>query len=188
MTRIWRRIDEPGLEVFHLLPDADGFSALSALVHAGGDPFGMSYIWRLDRDMRTRSLELRLNSPTVREMRIERLANGWRVDGKDRPDLAGCDEVDLSATPFCNTLAMLLLKGSGEMTALYVDLPAMQVQPSRQRYQALGDNRWRFFDLGAAKGFEADIDVDDRGLVLGYESLFETLQSVAAGYRLDVGV
>lgn len=175
MMRIWRRIDDPGFEVFQLLPDDDGFSALSTIVHAGEVPFGMSYVWRLDRDMRTRSLALRMSSPAIREMRVERRADRWRVDGMERPDLAGCDEVDLSATPFCNTLAMLLLKGSGEMTALYVDLPSMQVQPSRQRYQSFADNRWRFFDLGAAEGFEADIDVDESGFVLRYEGLFEAV-------------
>jgi hypothetical protein len=176
MERIWRRRDEPGLEVFRLDSNADAFSALSTIVHGGEDAFGLSYIWHLDRDMRTRSLEIRLAGPTLREMRIERGVGGWRVDGRDRPDLADCDEVDLSATPFCNTLAMLLLKGTGELTALYVDFPSMRVEPSRQRYAALGENRWRFFDLGAAKGFEADIEVDDQGLVIDYEGLFETVR------------
>ncbi|MGI6855867.1 putative glycolipid-binding domain-containing protein [Mesorhizobium sp. 1B3] len=176
MKRIWRRRDEPGLEVFQLDSDADGFSALSTIVHAGEDAFGMSYMWRLYPDMRTRDLDLRLTSPTRREMRIERIASGWRVDGQERPDLAGCDEVDLSATPFCNTLAMLLLKGSGELTTLYVDLPSMRMEPSRQRYATLGQNRWRYLDLGAANGFEADIEVDDRGLVVDYQGLFETVR------------
>lgn len=176
MKRIWRRRDEPGLEVFQLDSGPDGFSAVSTIVHAGEEAFGLSYVWRLDPDMRTRDLDLRLTSPTRREMRIERVGSGWRIDGRERPDLAGCDEVDLSATPFCNTLAMLLLKASGELTALYVDLPSMRVEPSKQRYAAFGHNRWRFFDLGAAKGFEADIEVDDHGLVVDYEGLFETVR------------
>lgn len=176
MKRIWRRRDEAGLEVFQLDSDADGFSAFSTIVKGGEDAFGLSFAWRLDHEMRTRDLDLRLTSPTRREMRIERIASGWRIDGQERPDLAGCDEVDVSATPFCNTLAMLLLKGSSELTALYVEVPSMRVEPSRQRYAALGQNRWRFFDLGAANGFEADIEVDDHGLVVDYEGLFETVR------------
>ncbi|HWK66488.1 MAG TPA: putative glycolipid-binding domain-containing protein [Rhizobiaceae bacterium] len=176
MKRIWRRRDEPGLEIFQLDPVVDGFSAVSTVAHAGEEAFGMSYVWRLDRQMRTRNLDIRLAGPTLREMSIERTGSGWRVDGRDRPDLAGCDEVDLSATPFCNTLAMLRLKGSGELTALYVDLPSMRLEPSRQRYAALGENRWRYFDLGAVKGFQADIAVDDQGLVVDYEGLFETVR------------
>lgn len=175
MTRIWRRLDDPGLEMFHLSSEAEGFSALSTIVFAGEEAFGMSYAWQLDEHMRTRHLELRLTSPTARQMRIERLESGWKIDGKDRPDLAACQEIDLSATPFCNTLAMRLLKGSGELTVLYVDLPSMRTGPARQRYEWYGGNRWRFFSLGSADGFEADIEVDDRGLVLNYEGLCETL-------------
>lgn len=175
MKRIWRRLDEPGLEVFQLESNPDGFRALSTIVHAGADAFGMSYVWRLDRNLRTRHLDLNLTSPAERKMTIERLSGGWRVDGQDRPDLAGCDEIDLSATPFCNTLAMRLLEGSGELTVLYVDLPSMQLQPSRQRYTAFGGSRWRYFDLGVAAGFEADLKVDDDGFVVEYEGLFEAI-------------
>lgn len=175
MKRIWRRRDEPGLEVFQLRSDTDGFCAFSTIVHAGEVAFGMSYVWHLDRNLRTRRLDLRLTSPTLQPMIIERHSGGWRVDGKDRSDLAGCDEIDLSATPFCNTLAMRLLEGSGELTALYVDMPSMQLQPSRQRYTAFGANRWRYFDLGVVEGFEADLKVDHSGFVIEYEGLFETI-------------
>lgn len=84
--------------------------------------------------------------------------------------------IDLSATPFCNTLAMRWLQGSGELTTLYVDLPSLQLLPSRQRYTALGNNRWRYTDLGIANGFEADLEVNDDRLVVTYEGLFKTLR------------
>ncbi|WP_163265030.1 putative glycolipid-binding domain-containing protein [Chelativorans alearense] len=175
MKRKWRRLDEPGLEAFHIAPDADGFRAVSTVVHAGGAAFGLSYVWLLDASWRTRRLDLRLSSPTPREMTIRRSPGGWSVNGQARPDLAACDEIDLSATPFCNTLAMRLLQGPGELTALYVDLPSLQLSPSRQRYATLGGNRWRYIDLGVAKGFEADMRVDEDGLIVDYEGLFETI-------------
>lgn len=175
ITRKWRRLDEPGLEVLHMQPDTDGILVLSSVVYAGAEAFGLSYLWQLDRDWRTHRLELHLASPTVETLLVERWDDGWRVNGQPRPDLAECDEIDLSATPLCNTLAMRWLQGSGELTTLYVDLPSLQLLPSRQRYTALGKNRWRYTDLGIAKGFEADLDVDDNHLVAAYEGLFETL-------------
>ncbi len=174
MLRKWRRLDEPGLEVFQIVPDADGFRATSTIVHAGAEAFGMAYVWLLDQNWRTRQLELRFSSPIEREtMSIQRTLDGWLVDGRERRDLAGCDEIDLSATPFCNSLAMRLLKGSGELTALYVNVPSLQLLPSRQRYKALEGHRWRYVDLGVAKGFEAGLKVDQVGFVIDYEGLFE---------------
>lgn len=175
ITRKWRRLDEPGLEVLHVQRDDGGILALSTVVHAGAEAFGLSYLWQLDRDWRTHRLELHLASPTVETLLVERGDEGWWVNGRLRSDLAECEEIDLSATPFCNTLAMRRLQGSGELTTLYVDLPSLQLQPSRQRYTALGKNRWRYTDLGIAKGFEADLDVGDDLLVVAYEGLFETL-------------
>ncbi|MGQ4878668.1 putative glycolipid-binding domain-containing protein [Billgrantia sp. LNSP4103-1] len=175
MTRKWRRLDEPGLEVLHVQPDNDGILALSSVVHAGAEAFGLSYLWQLDHGWRTHRLELHLASPSVATLQIERSDEGWWVNGQLRSDLAKCDEIDLSATPFCNTLAMRRLQGSGELTTLYVDLPSLQLLPSRQRYTALGKNRWRYTDLGIAKGFEADLEVDDAQVVVTYEGLFETI-------------
>ncbi|MCC5883589.1 MAG: putative glycolipid-binding domain-containing protein [Halomonas sp.] len=175
ITRKWRRLDEPGLEVLHVQPDNDDVLALSSVVHAGAEAFGLSYLWQIDRHWRTHRLELHLASPSVATLLIERSDEGWRVNGQPRPDLAECEEIDLSATPFCNTLGMRRLQGSGELTALYVDLPSLQLLPSRQRYTALGKNRWRYTDLGIAKGFEADLEVDDAQVVVTYEGLFETI-------------
>lgn len=176
MKRKWRRLDEAGLEVFQILPDADGFRATSTIVHAGAEAFGVTYVWLLDQNWRTRRLDLRLSSPTLQEMNIQRVSGGWLVDGRERPDLAACDEVDLSATPFCNSLAIRMLKGPGELTALYVSLPSLQLLPSCQRYEPLGENRWRYVDLGVAKGFEAHVTVDESELVSDYEGLFEAFE------------
>ncbi|WP_309085251.1 putative glycolipid-binding domain-containing protein [Chelativorans sp.] len=175
MKRMWRRLDEPGLEVFQIEGEADGFRALSTVVHAGETAFGLSYVWLLDREWRTRRLDLRLSTPLLREMSIERIPGGWLVDGRENQSLAECEEIDVSATPFCNALALRLLKGPGELTALYVDVPSLRLSPSRQRYEALAKSRWRYIDLGVAKGFEADLKIDADGLVFDYEGLFEAV-------------
>jgi uncharacterized protein len=44
---------------------------------------------------------------------------------------------------------------------------------SRQRYDRHGPGRLRYVDLGLSRGFEADLAVDDTGLVVRYEHLFE---------------
>jgi len=177
MLKRWRRLDEPGFEVLRLTHDGGDRVVSSCLVFAGEPPFGLRYTWVLDTGWRTRTLRLEVVAAAERSIVFER--NGaarWRIDGRDRPDLDGCEELDVSATPFCNALAIRRLgEQDGEITALYVPLPELAIQPSRQRYERRGERVWRYIDLGAAKGFEADLELDDDGLVRRYEGLFEAL-------------
>ncbi|WP_163360852.1 putative glycolipid-binding domain-containing protein, partial [Escherichia coli] len=124
-----------------------------------------------------KSLRLDLAAYTHRSLAIERQGEGaWLVDGAARPDLGGCVELDLSATPFCNTLAIRRMAGAtGELTTAYVAAPDLTVTPSRQRYEVIASDRWRYVDLGLFRGFEAVIEVDGDGLVARYEGLFEAL-------------
>jgi hypothetical protein len=112
---------------------------------------------------------------------IERAApTTWRVDNVPRADLDGCEEIDLSITPFCNTLALRRLGassgGSGELTTRYVTFPSLGCEPSRQRYEPLGDATFKYVDLGSQAGFEARLIVDGEGLVRSYEGLFELIE------------
>lgn len=173
--RRWRRIDEPGLELMTLSRSRSGLSVRSTLIHAGEESYGLRYRWELDPSWRTRTLRLERTDAVEKPLVIERTGDtDWRVDGEARPDLAGCHEVDMSATPFCNGLAIRRMKeADGELLALFVDAPALTCQPSRQRYEPLGPRTWRYVDKGVSDGFTARLDLDKEGLVAKYEHLFE---------------
>ncbi|HQS18990.1 putative glycolipid-binding domain-containing protein [Reyranella sp.] len=175
MLRRWRRIDVPCLELMTLSRNGSGLCIRSTVIHAGPESFALRYCWKLDASWRTRSLCITRTDAIEKPLRIERTGDtSWRVDGVDRPDLAGCHEVDVSATPFCNTLAIRRLGGAdGEILALFVDATALACQPSRQRYELLGPRAWRYLDQGVSAGFTARLDLDEHGLVLKYEHLFE---------------
>jgi hypothetical protein len=175
--RRWRRVDEPGLELMALSRNASGLSVRSTLIHAGAESFGLRYHWELDPSWRTRTLRIDRTDAVEKSLLIERTDDAnWRVSGEVRPDLAGCHEVDLSATPFCNALAIRQIgEAGGELLALFVDAPALTCQPSRQRYEPLGPRAWRYVDKGVSDGFTARLDLDEEGLVAKYEHLFEVV-------------
>ena len=183
MFKRWRRLDAPGLEVLSLQEDADGITARSVIVDASDTAFGMTAEWRLDLNWRSQSLVLQVTDAAAMTRQLHIVRTGpasWEVDGKARADLDGCAEIDVSATPFCNGLALRHLgEKPGELTALYVLAPDLTVQQSRQRYERL-ENGWRYVDLGAAKGFTAVLTFDDHFIVRDYEGLFETLDSEEA--------
>lgn len=175
-TYCWKRLDRDGLELMQLSGHGDAIEARSTIIDGGAPPFSLTCAWRLEQ-WRTRILVLeRRGADGVKRLEIERAAHGWRVDGRDRPDLAACLEVDVSATPFCNGLALHALKHEpGELTALYVNAADLSITPSRQAYARIAERRWRYIDQGVAAGFTAVLDFDGDGIVERYEGLFERL-------------
>jgi len=103
------------------------------------------------------------------------------ADGEPVPALDGCIDVDISATPFTNTLPIrrLGLKPgeAANLKVAYLAIPEMRVEPARQRYTCLerddqgGLYRYESLD-GEFAGFTADLPVDAGGLVLDYPGLF----------------
>jgi hypothetical protein len=116
-------------------------------------------------------------------LRLERVGTGWWVDHRPRPDLDGAEEPDLSITPFCNTLPIRRTPQTpGESLTVdtaFIDGAALTVARSRQRYIRQGPRHLRYVDLGISRGFEADLLVDDSGLVLRYEHLFQRTEPPA---------
>lgn len=174
----WRRTDVEGLERMELAIEPDGVTATSTVICLEAGGFRLDHRWRLDPDWRAQSVTVeRWNAGGHGVLRLERARTGWRVDGLPRPDLEGAEEPDLSVTPFCNTFPILRTpEGPGEnlfLDTAFIDGPALTVARSSQRYDRQGPRQLRYVDLGLSRGFEADLVVDDAGLVLRYEHLFE---------------
>jgi hypothetical protein len=178
MLRKWRRLDQPGLEVLRIEEGPGGLLAHSTIIDAGDEPLALTYEWRLDSAWRTQVLMLSVESAHgERGLLIERIGpTAWKIDGRAAPEFDGCLEPDVSATPFCNGLAIRALAGEGgELTALYVPADSLRPVPSAQRYERQSDRQWRYIDKGVAAGFEADLKLDADGLVSHYEGLFEAM-------------
>ena len=174
----WRRTDIEGLERLELAVEADQVMATATTICLEAGGFRLDHHWLLDRDWRALSVTVeRRDAQGHGVLQLERAGTGWRVDGVLRPDLEGAEEPDLSITPFCNTFPIRRTpQRAGESLALdtaFIDGPALTVARSRQRYHRQGPGRVRYVDLGLSLGFEADLVVDEMGLVLRYEHLFE---------------
>jgi hypothetical protein len=177
----WRRTDVEGLERLELAIEPEGVRATSTVICLEAGGFRLDHCWQLDAQWRVQSATVeRWNAQGYGLLRLERAGPGWRVDGKTRPDLEGAEEPDLSVTPFCNTFPIRrTAEGAGASLTLdtaFIDGPALTVARSTQRYDRQGPGRLRYVDLGLSRGFEADLVVDDLGLVMRYEHLFERLQ------------
>jgi hypothetical protein len=99
----------------------------------------------------------------------------WKVNGRHHPDLDGCIDVDVAATPLTNTFPIRRLAGlevGGQVTTpiAWVDVPDLGVTRVDQTYRRLPDVEglaaWEYRDPQHGP-FRLTVDTD--GLVVTYE-------------------
>jgi len=177
---MWQPWMGPGLESLRLVEDAEGVRTDSVVIGLDeGRPFAIRYAIRCDaawhvRDVEIASLEGRSTTLALTSNGMGRWTDG---SGDHLPALDGCLDVDISATPFTNTLPIRRLSlapgWATEITVVYISVPTLTVGVSRQRYRCLtwgaAGGSYRF-ETGAGD-FTADITVDADGLVVEYPQI-----------------
>jgi hypothetical protein len=173
------------LEHLRLTADGGGIAADGVLVGLReGRPLRARYEVRCDGGWRVRSVRVAMLDP---EPFVDLVSDGegnWRTAGGEAvPELAGYIDVDISATPFTNTLPInrlgLAPGESADTSVVYVGVDEIRVWTEPQRYTCL-DRRidgslYRFEALDS--GFEAELPVDADGLVRDYPGLFRRVFS-----------
>jgi hypothetical protein len=173
----WRDWSGEGLEHLVLREGPDGIRADSVVVGAeDGELFGARYRILCDIGWRARRLEVSLVGDD-RRLDLSSDGGGHWTDpsGAPRPDLAGAIDVDLTSTPFTNTLPIRRLglrSGQSEtIRVVYVRLPDLSVTTNRQRYTCLEPGpRYRYESVDS--DFAREIEVDNDRLVVTYPGLF----------------
>ncbi|HMD90209.1 MAG TPA: putative glycolipid-binding domain-containing protein [Anaerolineaceae bacterium] len=184
----WCPWDEPGLEHLHLLQDERGFLADGMILRViDGHPLRAHYRIRCDPAWRIKKVELDLPESGRVPIRVQADGNGGWLDesGEPIPLLDGCTDMDISITPFTNTLPIRRLElkpgETGEIRAAYFAIPEMEVRPVQQRYTCLEISAiggiYRYEEVGQTERLTADLQVDADKLVLDYTGLFRRVWS-----------
>src|SRR5919202_3646415 len=179
---MWAPWTGAGLEHLTLKWDEEGVRADGVVIGVEGSvQFRVRYEVRCDAGWRVREVSVALL--TSDDVSVRLLTDGegrWITpDRKPVPILDGCIDLDISATPFTNTLPIRRLGlepgESEELAVAYVRVPELLVGAERQRYGCLrartDGGLYRFEALPS--GFTAELPVDAEGLVLDYPGLFQ---------------
>ena len=177
---MWWAWDDPGLGHLRLaVRDSDVVADGLMLGVAEGRPFRLAYEVRCDAHWRVRAARVGVpGEPPKVELLSDGEGNWTGPDGRTLPYLGGCEYVDISETPFTNTLPIRRLSlapgESAEISVAYVDGTELQPWPEPQRYMCLekGDGGGLYRLLSLDGGFTADLPVDADSLVLDYPGLF----------------
>jgi hypothetical protein len=172
----WRPATGSGLEHLEVRAENNKIVARSVVIgRCGAKPFGVRYTVTCDAHWTVRSLAIATSDGRT----IGFTSDGrgrWR-DGKcRRPEFDGCIDVDLSGTPFTNTLPIRRLgldrtHGPVEFSMLWFPFDSFEPLVDGQRYTCLRPRSlYRFEAVDGS--FAADLPVDKDGFVLDYPTLF----------------
>ena len=167
---MWQGLVSPSLERLIVTPRDTGFELSGLILQAHHEvPYIVRYRVALDASWTTQSVELEVENGDRRDLRLERDPSGqWSINGERRAEFDGSADVDIEWSPSTNTLPIRRLdQAPGTttwVTAVWIRLPGLSVEPLEQSYERLSERRYRY----RAGTFTADLEVDDEGWVRQY--------------------
>jgi hypothetical protein len=182
---IWRRVlDDKSFELATVAQSGDGYRLTGqALLAEAGAPMRVDYQIVCDRKWFTRAAVVcQVLGADVRRLQFVVEGGSWRCNGAVVPALEGCTDIDLGISPSTNALPInRLALAVGETKAIraaWVRFPECDVVAAGQSYERLDAASYRYRSLSS--DFTALLDVDDLGLPIVYEKIWERI-AVADG-------
>lgn len=181
---IWVSADGIGSEFLSLQVTDTGVVADSVCFATREvEPSRVRYRVTCDSQWLVREVTVEVERPFDSPVTLHLTSDGegtWRNgDGKHLPRLDGCIDIDLSCTPFTNTLPIRRLNIQPEqpedIRVVYIDVPSLQVQPDPQRYTGVSGDTVRYESLDS--DFQRELEIDEDGLVVEYPGWFTRVWS-----------
>ena len=179
---IWLNQTDTGLEHFFLQRGEEEITA-DGIVIGIEENVAFRIRYQINCDLRWHVRKVVVKSLDENVRTIGFVSDGFghwtNESGNLMSELDGCLDVDITATPFTNTLPIRRLSltsgESAEIKVVYFTIPEMQVSVDPQRYTCLETSsdggKYKFESLDS--GFTAVITVDADGLVEDYPELFK---------------
>jgi RimJ/RimL family protein N-acetyltransferase len=181
---LWQWQNGPGFERCRLTAVRAGWQLQGTILTlSDGRPAQADYKIQCDWRWRTEKAELSVwidnfnNSVT-----IENQKGRWYRNQGEIPAVKGCLDIDLSWSPSTNTLPIrrldLPIEGeSGPLVAAWLRFPELVLEPLPQEYKRLSEQRYLYTSRGGS--FSAELEVDEHGLVIDYQGLWQRVKPTA---------
>jgi len=186
----WTPLELPGLEQLHLVENETGVVADGLVLgteHA--TPFRLWYQVRADSAWNVRECLLQVSGEKDQAVHLSTDGQGHWTDaaGVACSTLDGCLDLDISHTPFTNTLPirrLALAPGkSADLLVAYITVPDLSIRPVQQRYTCL--SRTASGEIYRYEGLEGnttfDLLVDAQGLVVDYPGIWRRTEMKSLG-------
>lgn len=185
-TIMWMQWNNLGMEQLHIENSEISISANGVVIGIkDGRPFRVHYQIDTNPDWQVQQLKIESLNAGGETLLLHSNGKGkwWREDKTPVLELEGCIDVDLSATPFTNTLAIRRLAlqpgETRDLSVVYVAVPEMQIRAVPQRYTCLelSSQGGIYKYEGLLRNFSVELLVDRDGLVIEYPKTFRRIWS-----------
>ncbi len=178
-TLIWKGIYYQSLEYFNLLSDDKNYTIESKIIGCLEDKiYNVKYKIHTDKNWIIQDFLIESEVNTIKRTSSGKRNQGqWEINGVVNPEFDHLNFIDISLTPFTNTLPINNLKlserNSQKIDVLYIDVLKHEIRPVQQQYTRTAVNKYLYENIET--DFKAEISVDESGLVTSYPELFEKI-------------
>ncbi len=173
----WRLIPGVGLEHLHINSCENNIIASSVVIGENDQSqFAVRYTIICAPDWTVRSFTLENTQGNSLALNSDGEGNWFDQYGTAIPAFSGAIEIDMTGTPFTNTLPIRRMEKhkpghNQRYKILYVPFDTLEPRIDRQQYSCLIPYRkYRYEALG--RGFATELEVDNNGVVIDYPGLF----------------
>jgi len=109
------------------------------------------------------------------ELSVDAAQHRWRLDGAERPEVAGCIDLDLNFSPSTNLLPIrrlgLAVGQEAGVRAAWLRFPGFTLEPLEQLYRRVDAETYRYESAGGS--FVTEIRVNAAGFVTHYPNFWQ---------------
>lgn len=174
---LWRGIPYKSWEHCKIEKDPNGFFVNSEITGSyQGQVYSVLYGLKIDRNWRVNEFNISADVEGVEKKLAGRKGGeDWLIDNTVIAEFSGLLYIDISVTPFTNTLPvnnlLLDIGESTEIDVLYIDVLNHKIEMVKQRYTRKTKDQYFYENLNS--DFSALIQFDSKGIVKSYPGLFE---------------
>ena len=175
---LWRGFYLPGHEACRLVSLDERWQLEGTAVFSHNQqPCRLDYLIVCDSGWHTRSGKVSgwLGDTSVQIQITVAPDQHWRMDGRERPEVAGCIDLDLNFSPCTNLLPIrrlnLAIGQEAEVRAAWLRFPNFELEPLPQLYRRLDESTYRYESGGGQ--FVADLLVNPTGFVTNYPGIWQ---------------
>ncbi|AST96619.1 putative glycolipid-binding domain-containing protein [Shouchella clausii] len=179
MLYIWENIEHKGLEYLKVKYSSNNISVTSTII----DPLESNKIeYEVILTRNWNFIRLKLTNDKLKdELLLSKDSNGKWLDGNniELDHLVGANDIDLSCTPFTNTLPINRCDWTKDeplhLEMVFIDASNLNVKKTQQTYRLINNNLTNKVFNYSSGSFESVILVNNNGFVLDYPGYFNLL-------------
>ncbi|BAP32927.1 uncharacterized protein CHSO_3890 [Chryseobacterium sp. StRB126] len=181
-TLIWQGIAFQSLEYFNLKKNGKASVVTSKIIGCyENNMYTVEYRLIIDPDWNIQEFTIESEINTVKNILTgKKYQDEWKINNIINPDFKDFSFIDISLTPFTNTLPINNLKlaenDTQKIKVIYIDVLSNIVKPVTQQYTRIAPYTYHYDNLQT--DFKSDIVVDENGLVVNYPKLFDKIAEI----------